>query len=314
MAGQLGIVVDQIIIFSILMAIGFIAARAGAINRDVLNALAKLIIKLILPALVLSVIADSGVTAKDFLISGRFALSVVLCFLILLSTGIAVSKLCKLENKTAGVFVALSTFGNMGFIGIPLLRAIFHEPVTQVCISVYTLFDILLLWTLGVFLCSRHQEESSIAGSLGKMINPTTVALFIGFIIVFLNIPIPRLVMETISGIGATSKYLTLLYLGGAMAFVPLSNLFRKKSILVLSAVKMLILPVCIYLLLGFFLPQIPRMILTIIVGLPSMSSVAMIAAEYQSDNEYATEAIFLTTLAGLFTIPMVSFITSKII
>jgi len=129
-----------------------------------------------------------------------------------------------------------------------------------------------------------------------------------------LNIPIPYLLMDTISGIGATSKYLTLLYLGGSLAFVPVSKFLRKKSILVLSAVKMLILPIGVYLLLGFFLSQIPRIILTIIVGLPSMSTVVMIAAEYQSDNEYATEAIFFTTLASLFTISMVSFITSKII
>jgi predicted permease len=52
-------------------------------------------------------------------------------------------------------------------------------------------------------------------------------------------------------------------------------------------------------------------MILTLIVGLPAMTTVAMIAANYESDVEYATEIIFVTTLASLVTIPVVFMITS---
>jgi predicted permease len=77
------------------------------------------------------------------------------------------------------------------------------------------------------------------------------------------------------------------------LVFIAVGKIIKKPSIFDLALVKMLFIHVSMYLLLGFFLPQTPRMILTLIVGLPSMTTVAMVATAYQSDDEYATEIIF---------------------
>lgn len=307
----MAVVFNQIIIFAILMVIGFIAAKTKVVTRDVLNALSRFIVKIILPALIFSIVAGSGVTAKEFLVGGRFAIGVVLCFALLILAGILTSKLLRQEGKTANIFVALTTFGNMGFMGIPLIQEIFKEPAAQVCISIYTIVDMALLWTFGVYLCSRHQENSNPLGAVKNMINPTTMALFIAFVIMIFRIPVPDLLMNTITGIGGTSKYLTLMYLGGVLAYVSSYRIIKKPGIFVLTVVKMLIMPILVYYLSGFFLEQVPRAILTIIVGLPSMTTIAMVATAYQSDDEYATEIIFVTTLASLITIPIISFVTS---
>lgn len=311
MTGQIAVIVNQIIIFAMLMAIGFAAAKAGVLTKDALLGLSGLIVKIILPALIFSVVAGSGVTIEEFLISGRFALGVIVGYALLILAGILMSRLCGLQGKTADVFIALASFGNVGFMGIPLIQAVFREPAAQVCISVYTLIDTALLWTLGVYLCSRHQKKSGALSAVKNMINPTTVALLAAFIIVLLKIELPAPVMDTITGIGGASKYLTLMYLGGALAFVSAGKILKKPSIFVLSAVKMLAAPVLVFLVSGFFLSGAPRAILTLLVGLPSMTTVAMVATAYGSDGEYATEVIFVTTLASLFTIPIVSIATS---
>lgn len=308
---QMVIIGNQIIIFAILMTIGFIGAKTKVFTREGLNTLSRIIVKIILPALIFNVVAGSGVTAKEFLISGRIAIGVCLSYALLILSAIMLSRIIKLQGKAKNIFTALATFGNMGFMGIPLIQAIFKEPVAQVCISVYTLIDMAILWTYGVYLCSRHQERSDSRKAIKNMINPTTVALIIAFLVMILKIPVPDLLMSTISGIGGTSKYLTLIYLGGAMAYVTISEAVKKPGIFVLTAVKMLVLPILAYFLLGFFLPQIPRMILTLIVGLPSMTTIAMVAAAYDSDVDFATEIIFVTTLASLFTIPIVSVVIS---
>lgn len=311
MTEHLAVIVHQIAIFALLMGVGFIAAITGVLTKEALNALSKLVVKIILPALIFSVVAGSGVTSKEFLISGRFAAAVVLCYALLILMANIVSKLCRMEGKTANVFVALASFGNMGFMGIPLIQAIFKEPSAQVCIAVYTLIDMGLLWTYGVYLCSRHESQSNTKSALKNMVNPTTIALVLAFIIMLTKIPIPALVMQTITGIGNTSKYLTLMYLGGSLAFVSVGSIIKKPNLLALVAVKMILLPIAVYPLLSFFLPEIPKTILTLIVGLPSMTTIVMLAAAYDSDSNYATEGIFVTTLASLVTIPVVSVITS---
>lgn len=313
MAGQIDIVLNQIVIFAILMAIGFIAVKANALTKDALNALSRFIVLIILPALIFSVIAGSGVTLDDFLASGPFAIGVVICYTLLIVSGILMSRLLRLEGKTANIFMSLATFGNMGFMGIPLLLGIFKDPAVQVCISVFTVADMALLWTYGVYLCSRHQENADTMSALKNMVNPTTVALVIAFVVMVVRIPVPDLLMNTISGIGYTSQYLTLIYIGGVLAYVSVGRIAAKPNIFVLTIVKMLALPVFVYMILGFILSEEPRMILTLVVGLPAMTTVAMIAANYQSDVEYATEIIFVTTLASLITIPLVFVITSMI-
>lgn len=312
MSGQVVVVVNQVTIFAILMTIGFISAKTTVLTKNGLDDLSRLIVRIILPALIFSIVAK-GVTVEEFLISGRFALCVVLCYCLLILNGILISKLFRLNGKTANVFIALAAFGNMGFMGIPLILEIFKDPVAQVCISVFTLVDMALLWTLGVYLCSRHKENSNSWNAVKNMVNPTTVALSIAFTIMFFKIPLPDLLMDTISGIGGTAKYLTLIYLGGSLAFVSVRKTIKKPSIFAITVIKMLILPVIVYYFLGFLLPQIPRTILTLIVGLPSMTTVAMIAKAYQSDDEFATEIIFVTTLASIITIPMVSIMISII-
>ena len=311
MGGQIGVITNQIIVFAILMTIGFIAVLTKVFTKESLNALSKLIVKIILPALIFSIVAGSGVTLSDFLGRGRFAIAVVLIFALLFSVGVLLSKFAGLKDKSANVFIVLMMFGNMGFMGIPLIQELFKDPSSNVCISVYTIIDMSLLWTLGVYYCSRHQKSSNSLGALKNMINPTTVALTVAFVIMLLKISMPDLLMDTIAGIGGTSKYLTLIYIGGAMAFVSVKKVIKKPSILLFPIVKMLIIPVLVYLISGFFLKQIDRSILTIIAGLPSMTTIAMVASAYKSDDEYATEIIFVTTIASLLTIPAVSIITS---
>ena len=311
MTGQIDIVLNQIVIFAILMAIGFVAVKAKALTRDTLNALSKLIVLIILPALIFSIIAGSGVTLNDFLASGPFAVGVVVCYTLLILSGIIMSRVLGLEGKKANIYMSLAAFGNMGFMGIPLLLGIFNDPVVQVSISVYTVIDMTLLWTYGVYLCSRHQDNTHPLSALKNIANPTTVALALAFIVMAIKFPVPGLLMNTLSGIGNTSKYLTLIYIGGVLAFVAVDGILKKPEILVLTFIKMLVLPVLVYLGLGLFLAQEPRMVLTLIVGLPAMTTIAMIAANYQSDVEYATEIIFVTHLVSLITIPLLFFTTS---
>lgn len=302
MTEYMPVLINQIIIFAIILLVGFIAAKTKVVTREGLNTLSVLIVKVILPALIFSIIAASGVTIEDFMISGRFAAGVVLSFTLLIAAGVFMSRFCKLQDKTANIFIALTVFGNMGFMGIPLIEAVFKEPAAQVSISVYTIIDMALLWTLGVYLCSRHQNGTNPLSAVKNMINPTTVALFTAFIVMAFEIPVPKLLMNTIYEIGGITKYLALIYLGASLAFVSVNNIFKKPSIFMLVAVKMLIMPMIVYFLLDPLLPEVPLAILTLIVGLPAMTTIVMIAKTYGSDDEFATEIIFAT---GNFILPL---------
>jgi len=123
------------------------------------------------------------------------------------------------------------------------------------------------------------------------------------------GIILPKVVKDTIYGIGGTSKTLSMIYLGAALNYIDHRGIFRKIHIIALTFVKMILVPVIIFAIFRNFLPSIQVGMLSLISGLPTMIAVVMIARAYGSDDRLATEMIFITTIACLFTIPIVSII-----
>lgn len=311
MSTHLPIIINQVVIFAILMIIGFVASKTGVICQDSLSHLAQFIVKIILPCLIFAVVAGSGVTVRDFISSINFTIAVIFLFLALPSVGFIIAKIFGLKGKSFNIFLPLITFGNMGFIGIPLINEVFKDPLAGVSITIYTLVDMSLLWTFGVYMCSRHLNNHSVKNSIKNMINPTTVALVIAIIVLFLGLKLPKVLTDTIYGIGGTSKYLTMIYLGAALSFMDHRGVIRKFHVFSIVLMKMVIVPVLFYGIFKRYLPQVQLGILSIVAGLPTMTTVVMLAKAYESDDHLATEAIFVTTISCLFTIPLVSVINS---
>ncbi|MCX8085220.1 MAG: AEC family transporter [Calditerrivibrio sp.] len=311
MSQYLPIIINQVILFALLMLIGFIAAKTKVITEDGLGHLARFIVKIILPCLIFSVVAGSGVSKNDMIKSFRFALAVTIMFISLPLIGFVIAKITNLKDTSFNVFIPLITFGNMGFIGIPLINEVYKDPLTGISITIYTLIDMTLLWTFGVYMCSRHQGSNSIKDSIKNMINPTTISLFLALVVLLLNIKIPKVLSDTVYGIGGTSKYLTMIYLGATLSFINPKGVFTHIHSYLLVLTKMIILPVLLFGLFKNILPEVQRGILSIVAGLPTMTTVVMLAKTYRSDDKLATETIFFTTIACLFTIPLVSIINS---
>lgn len=311
---ETGIVVNQVIKFFILLMVGFAGAKLKVLTKPILEGVMKLIVKILLPCLIFTVVAGSGVTAKDYLANGGFALAILICYAVLFLSGLGAGKLFHLKDKTYNVYVAETTFGDMGFIGIPLLTAIFGGIQTSIAISVYTVIDMALLWTLGVYLCNRHQKgEGTVKSAWKNMISPTSIALVIGLVFVFSGIKLPDVVMNPVESIGATSTPLALIFIGGMLSFVTPANLFKKGSIFGIVGIKMILLPIIVFALAGLFFGSQERSTLMYMVGLPAMTTISMLAQLYGSDQEYATATVFITTLACIGTLPLITWVSGII-
>lgn len=311
---EVNVVINQVIQFVILMAAGFIAAKCKVLTKSILEGVMKLIVKVLLPCLIFKVVAGSGVTAGDYISSAGFALAILVCYMILLAVGLVSGKLFRLKGSTYNVFTAESTFGDMGFIGIPLLLAVFQGTQTSIAISVYSVIDMALLWTLGVYLCSRHNK--GIAGKQSpwkNMISPTSISLVIGLVLVFCGAQIPDVVMEPIKSIGNASTPMALIFIGGMLSFVSFKELFKKTSIFGIVGVKMIVVPILVFIVSGLFFGLQQRMTLAYMVGLPAMTTISMLAQLYGSDQEYATSTVFITTLSCIGTLPLITWISAML-
>lgn len=200
----------------------------------------------------------------------------------------------------------MSAFGNIGFMGIPIVTSIFPER-GMLYISVFTMIDQLMLWTVGVRLTSKAEHSSF---DFKKLINPVTVAIVLALIFILTGISLPEILNTAFSKIGATATPLAMIYLGGVFACMDVRKYICKLDYYGIVAIKMLIFPVLFYLLLGLLpISAEIRMTMTLTSAMPVMSSVVMMANAYGTDGDYAMGGILVTTVCSIVTLPLVYWI-----
>lgn len=310
---QMRIIINQMIVFSVLLGIGAVAAKAKVLTASVLDSVAKVVVNITLPALIITLIPAS--CGREVLVKAiPFLICSFLLILFLFSLGRFSAKIGGLSGNTADVHTAESTFGNVGFMGIPLILALFGGK-GMLFISIFSVADHSLLWTLGSFLTSNSKSQDFKAG-LKRIVNPTTVALMVALLLVALNIKPKGVVMDTLKGLGDTTKFISMVYLGGTLAMIDLRTTWKKRSIFLIVLSKMILAPIIVYGLLtlnGGLFPREAVMTLTLIAALPSMVTIAMLARSQGSDDVYASECVFVTTIASILTIPGVMWALGKI-
>jgi hypothetical protein len=137
------------------------------------------------------------------------------------------------------------------------------------------------------------------------MLNPITYAVILGFIVNTLQIPLPELFKETVSQVGSVSTPLGMIYLGASLMFMKWGNMANLENSLGYVVCKMIIMPLCVYLVAKRFLPTEESVVLMLTAASPSTTIAVVISGQNQLDVDYAGELVSVSTLACVVTIPL---------
>ena len=248
-----GILMEQIVLFLFYMIVGVLLVKTHILAENTLETLSRFVMKLALPVMIF-INTVNGVDRQTFFsslsilgIAAVMGLAVVfyVCTF-LISKGLSV--LFHLKGDRAAVYRALSMFGNIGFMGIPIISSLFPEQ-GMLYISVFTIIDQLVLWTLGVKLTTPGGTGSF---RPQKMINPCTVAVVAAVLIVVAGVSLPSLLHTALDKIGDTATPLAMIYLGGVFACMDVKTYVRVREFYGIVVVKMMVFPVLLYMACGF--------------------------------------------------------------
>ena len=302
------VVFYQLIIFVIYGAIGVISVRAGVLDEAGLHALSRVVIKVTLPVMLFTNTV-SGVTRESFLESLPVVGATVVMYLLLLLLCWGLSRIFGLAGDRGPVFIASVMFGNVGFIGIPIIADLFPER-GMLYIAAFTVVDQLLMWTVGITLVTPAEKRSGIspADNLRRLVNPATVAIVLAVVVVFAGIPVPEVLLEALTKVGGVTSPLALIYLGGVFCYMDILDSIRQKEFYAAVLVKMVLFPVVFFLLLqaSGLLSQEMAMTMAILSAMPTMTSIGMLARSNGCCGEYSIGCIFVTTIACIVTLPVV--------
>ena len=301
------VMIEKVILFAIIIGISFIATKLKWFSDNVRDGLSRVIIKVTAPLLIFTSIA--GLEADQTLFTEALTIAVISFVIIasLIGIGKLYTKNSSLDEKTTGVQVALMTFGNVVFIAFPIFQSLYGAKGIFYA-AFYHLINDMFLWTVGVKLID-YKSNLSKKQIILNVINNNTVAIFLGLICLTYKVKFPPIIYNPIVGLGQTTVYLSLLFIGTTMAAVNVRETYKKLSIFVVVLVKMIIVPIAVALILfkvfSFGLSAMAMSVIVLQVAMPAMTIVAIIANELGVNYKYAAETVFVTTLISLFTLPL---------
>jgi len=301
--------VSQVIVLFVLIIIGYYIKKREMVSDEMIKDITTIVINFALPAFILNSM-NFDFSKEVMLKSG---ILVIISFFVY-AVAIVASKIftrgIKATGRTKDVYEYMCTFSNVGFMGYPVIYSLFGD-IGVFYGAIYNLSFNLLTWSYGAYIICRNSDIKAMRpkGMVKKILsflNPALIAVFIGFILFVFSIKLPETVYSILKMLGSTVTPLSMMSIGFILSGVDTSDILDFK-IFLMSAVRLIILPVFIFFVLkaaGFqeFLLSIP----VILTGMPAAANTAIIAVRYDSDYKLASKGIFVSTLLSIVTIPII--------
>ena len=299
------ILLQQTIIMFALMLLGLLLSRRGMITEQGSRDLSNVLLYAVIPCVILRSYMSEFSTEK-LRAMGLSALIAVIAF----AASIAVAYLtCGTRHRIENFAVA---FGNAGFIGIPLVTAVFGPEAAFYVVS-FSTFANLLQWTYGIVIISGKKETMNLRM---VFVNPVFISMLIGIALFVLQPALPTVVTGTIGYIADGNTVLAMIILGYYLSKVQLRGLFADVRLYLFSALRLLVVPaVTILVFLPFPFARGEITLITLIAAAtPIASSTAIFAQKFDQDYRRAVSYVCLSTILSVATLPLVMLFAERLL
>lgn len=307
----MNIVFSEILGFIILVMIGIIGSRSGVITSDAKDLIAKVIFNITLPLMLLCNFSKLDITPR--LIYNSVAVIVLALFTLLLMylMGWLISRFVRMKKEEITIFKVHCVFGNLVYLGFPIIAAL-YKAEGLLYAGMFQLVSNMLLWTIGVVILNQGNNLTFLR-KLKYIFNINTIAVLIGFLMFLLSLKLPRVLLNPLNGLGDSTVYLSMLYIGSTVFYSKLREFLYNTEVYVLTLYKLIIGPaiiLAIFSLLNRLLPgrfdPVVVSTLMVMVSMPAMANVVIMARNFGADDKLAAANVFVSTLVSLITLPLI--------
>ena len=296
------VLIEKMALLVMLLALGYLCARLKLVGPEFNKGLSKLVINVFLAGMILS----SVINKKLEMTGGDVAfglLMMTLSMLICVGIGWLSPTLLRIKDGDKGMYRILAAFMNNGFVGFPLVAAVYGENAVFFASLSNIPFN-LLLYTAGVMLLQKGDKNTKF--SIKSVINVPIVATLIAFVIFIFEIPMPKLVDDVADTLSAATVPLSMMCVGLSLGSVSLKEALMQPRLYGISLVRLLICPLAVWLVLRIFITN-PVILGTIVLlsACPSAIICTILGIQYGRDGVESSEAIFISTMLSMITIPL---------
>ena len=283
---------------------GFLITKMKKATTEHLPTLSAILIYIGTPFLEISSFMSFSFTWQGFLNMGIFfALTFVLQLLFIFIFVAILHK--RFRDSKYRMLTIASVMGNVGFFGLPIVRALFPDnPEVAAYSAIFAVSMNILVFTVGIYCLTGDRKFISLKSAF---FNPNVFGLVLALPIYIFGLKafMPSVLVRAIQIIGDMTTPLCMFILGIRLASTPLKRIFAIPAVYIVALIKLIVYPLFSYALV-YFLPIDPMIKASILVlsSTPCAAVILSLAEIHRSNSEFAANSILITTLMCFLTIP----------
>lgn len=313
--GSAIVIFQQMMVLFGMMLVGFFCYKWDWIDDHSYGKLSKIVVNILNPLLVIDGVLGKSRDDSFYNLLTNLVM-VILYFVFLIIISIPVVKIIRPEKENIGVYRLMMIFSNVGFMGIPVISALYGSDVI-IYIVFYMLGYNFLLYTYGIILArssakpayaENHNSNGSFKENLKAIINPGTIAGIIAIILFVCKIQVAAPMTSFIKYLSQCVVPFSMILIGASMAQQELKTIFKDVRMYWFLLIRLILIPVIMALcvrnlpidsqILGVFI---------LMLAMPVGSIVVLVAMEQGADSACCTRGSVISTLLSIITIPVIA-------
>ena len=295
------LLLQQMLIFFLIMLIGYICRKVKVFGETTGKTISSIVIHLGNPALIIA----SGMNPETLENKGKLLITLgvaLIFFAIMFVIAELLPRVLGAAREDYGSYQVMTIFSNIGFMGYPLLDAMYGSEAV-IHAAIFNLLYSVLIYTYGIRKMQINGKREKL--NWKQFVNVGVVSCLIAVVLYISNLPVPLIFEDTATRIGAITGPLSMLVIGDSLAQIRLRDLFTDVRLMLFSVVKLLLMPALLVWGLGFFITDpMFRGVCLVMTATPVGSMTVMLAQEYGGDYRLTSKGVALTTVLSVATIP----------
>ena len=303
-SGSFAIFTQMAILFVVIGA-GYICKKCHLTTHEVDRGLSAVTLNVAMPALILSSVltAEQLPSAVEIAIT-FFAGLAVHVFLLALAFGI--TTLLRVPADHKGAYRFMLVFGNVGFLGFPVIAAIFGADAL-IYASIFNLPFNLLAYTAGPWLITQDKADAEPEKvTIKTFTNPMMIVCLVAILLVILGVKNIPVITDIFTLAGNMATPAAMIVIGSQLADIPVHEVLGTPKIWIVSIFRLIICPLLVWLV---FSPFIENSVIlgsiVIISAMPVANVGVMFSLFYGVETKTLSQGIFISTVLSLITIPL---------
>ncbi len=304
------ITIRQVFVLFILIGVGYIASKSGAIKAEARQHLSSLLVYVVVPCMIL----NSYFSRFDPTVFRGIVLSFIHSF-ILIMIGLVLAMLLtgNMDKKNRPILRFALVFSNAGYMGFPLIESLFGAEGLLYASSYNTVFNI-MIWTFGYAMVSGHIKPKEILHTV--LTTPAIIAVPVGLTIYLTGFSVPAILQQPISLIGAMNTPISMIITGMIIASSDLKKLIKNINILKVVGIRLILIPACCILIYGLLHIDFGMAsdVVMLLEACPCAAITSVFAIQFHYDEDLAAGSVVLSTLFSIVTLSIVAYVITSVI